>query len=297
VRRWAQVATFLAMTSICAVAGASEIDLACGRLGAEQADELRARVKLILRSAEEAPRSILVACDAGRAWVVWNAPPPELIDATGEGALVESLLDAIERRARGERPARPHPAKPRPRAIPTSPHETPTWEQPVKRPEPPPPLVESGGIGVALAAELLAGKLSPAVGPRLDIGVGWGPWSLQLMESARFARTDLGQSSLFYDLGAGVGWGAPFSRQHPVGAVVSGGSEWFNVKGHTVTTGFASLGARAALPVGALSLALGLEGRLRFAPQYVGEVIDIKVPRWSGLLFLEGVLLVEPAPR
>lgn len=297
VQRWARIATIFAMTSICAPARASDVDLACARLSPGQADELRARIKLILRSATDAPRSILVACDAQRAWVVWNAPPPELLETPGDGELVEALLDAIEKRAQRSPHAEAPAPKPRARPVPTSPHETPTWEQRVPPVEPPKPFVESGGMGLALAGELLRGPLGSALGPRLDIGVGWGPWSLQLTESARFARTDTGSSALLYDLGAGVGWGAPFSRKHPLGAALLGGSEWLHVHGHTVTTGFAALDLRAALPVGPLSIALGVEGRARFSPQSVSERESVEGPRWSGLLFLGGVLLVEPSSR
>jgi hypothetical protein len=92
----------------------------------------------------------------------------------------------------------------------------------------------------------------------------------------------------------GAGWGAPFSRPHAIGAALLLGNEWFNVNGHTVTTRFAELGLRAAVPAGPLSIALGVEGRYRFTPEYVGEKVDVQVPRWSGMLFLSGVLLVEP---
>jgi hypothetical protein len=278
---------------------AAEVAVACARLDAAETDEVRARVKLILRTASEPPRSLLLACDAERAWVVWNVPPAELLDAPQGVSLVESMLDAIERRARRVEPpvGPPPPRAPKPRRIPVSPHETPTWEAPVTPPASPRPLVESGGMGVGLAGELLGGRLPYALGPRLDIGVGWGAWSLQLTESARFARTKSDDSALLYDLGAGFGWGAPFSRRHLLGASLASGGEWFNVEGHTVTTGFSALGARAALPVGAFSISLGLEGRLRWSPQHVGETVDVRVPRWSGLLVLEGVLLVEPPAR
>lgn len=293
-RGWATVATILTMTSICA---ATEIDVACERLSAEQADELRARIELLLRARDVLPQTILVACDAKRAWVVWNAPPAELLEVTDEGAMVEALIDAIERRATRVSGAPSEASRPANRPAPTSPHESPTWAARAPIEEGPRALVESGGIGLGLVTEILAKPLGPALGPRLDIGVGWGPWSLQLTESARFARSVGHGSALFYDLGAGFGWGAPFSRTQAFGAAVIVGGEWFNVEGHTVTTGFASLGTRGAIEAGPLSIALGLDGRLRFVPQYVGERVDVRVPRWSGLVFLEGVLLVEPAGR
>ena len=293
-RGWATVATILTMTGIC---GAAEIDVACERLSTEQADELRARAELLLRTRDDPPRAILVACDATRAWVVWNAPPAEVLDVAGEGSIVEALIDAIEGRA--ARVSSTAPTTPRSATRPTqaSPHESPTWEARAPIQHGATPGVEGGGSGRGLVTEAFAKPLGPALGPRLDIGVGWGPWSLQLSESARFARTTRASSALFYDVGAGIGWGAPFSRARFFGAAVVAGGEWFNVEGHTVTTGFASLGARGALEAGPLSVALGLEGRLRFTPQYVGERVDVRVPRWSGLLFLEGVLLVEPARR
>lgn len=288
---WALLGVGLAAAS----ARAAEIDVACPRLDAEHADELRARVKLVLRSSAESPKSILVACNDSRAWVVWNGPPAEFLDVPADTELVEALLDAIDRRARGKPVARKSP-KPRARRgpIPTSPHETPTWER-AEAPEPPPkPLVESGGIGLALVSELLGAPLEPTLGPRLDIGVGWGPWSLQLAESARFGNTKSGEATLFYDLGAGFGWGAPFSRRYLFGAVLFGGSEWFNVESHTTVTGFGTLGLRAAVPMGAFSLAFGLDGRYRFSPQHVGDRVDVATPHFSGLVFVEGLLLVEP---
>jgi len=60
----------LALTSFARLAAATEIDVDCTRLGPKQTDEMRARAKLILRSADPPPRSLLVACDAARAWIV-----------------------------------------------------------------------------------------------------------------------------------------------------------------------------------------------------------------------------------
>lgn len=285
------------MTSICARARASEIWLSCARLEAEQTDELKARAKLLLRSSAGAPSSILVACDEKRSWVVWNGPPAEVLDVRSEGDLVEALLDAIDKRVRASTaaPSASAPTSPRTKTAPPSPHETPTWEmRDAAQVREPGPLVESGGLGVGLIGESPTARLGPALGPRLDVGVGWGPWSLQLTESARFANTRGGDSAFLYDVGGGVGWGAPFSRQHPIGAALTAGNEWFNVRSNTLASGFIAFGLRGAAPVGPLAIALGIEGRFRFASRRFNDA-DVQIPRWSGLLFLEGVLLVEPA--
>jgi hypothetical protein len=294
----------LALTSLTRLAAATEIDVDCVRLTQKQTDEMRARAKLILRSAETPPRSLLVACDAERAWIVWDGPPLELLQVKQSDDVVESTLDALDSRLRSgpkpatDSPSQPSPEQPHPLPKPT-PNETPTfgavWREPT---EPRPiPVRNIGGLGVGLAVEYLPKPINPAVGPRLDIGVGWNQFSLSLAESARFGAVDGGDRTFFYDLSAGVGWGAPFATELAVGVLLSSGVEWFNVGSHTVTTGITSLGLRGTLPIGALAITAGVEGRLRFSPQYIGDTVDVHMPRFSALFLLEGVLLVEPAGR
>lgn len=290
------IATFLVASGICASAQAAEIDMDCPRLDAKAKDELSARVRLALRSAEFPPRSLLVACDAERAWIVWDGPPLELLQVDNDGSLVERALDTIERRLR-EGPARPAP-KPRPK--PKKParwgHDEPTFEKPAPRPVEPSPRHEhaTGGLGLGMSGEYLKEPLQSCYGPRLDVGVGWRAFSFQLSESARFGRTVRDDSTFFYDISFGAGWGAPFARELPVGAIVSTGVEWFNVASHTVSSGIASVGLRGALPFGPLALSIGVDGRFRFASQYVGETVDVSTQRFSVLGLVEGVLLVDP---
>ena len=290
------IATILVASSICAPAWAAEIDFDCARLDAKAKDELSARVRLALRSAEFPPRSLLVACDAERAWIVWDGPPLELLQVDPDGSLVERALDTIEKRLR-EGPARPS-SKPRGDAHGSVRwgHDEPTWEKPASRASEPSPRHEhaTGGLGVGMSGEYSAKPLRPSVGPRLDVGVGWRNFSFQLGESARFGKSAGGDSTFFYDISFGGGWGAPFARELPVGAVLSMGVEWFNVASHTVSSGIGSLGLRAALPVGPLSLCIGVDGRFRFKSQYIGETVDVLVPRFSVLGLVEGVLLVDP---
>jgi hypothetical protein len=79
--------------------------------------------------------------------------------------------------------------------------------------------------------------------------------------------------------------------------VLSSGVEWFNVGAHTSTTGISTLGLRGAIGIGALSIMLGVDGRLRYAPQFFGETVSIRLPRFSVMTVLEGVLLVQPPAR
>lgn len=293
----------LTVLSVTAVARATEIDVECPRLDAKGADEVRARAKLVLRSAEHSPRSLLVACDAERAWLVWDGPPLELLQVPEGESVVEATLDALDARLRkGPKqatPSEPASPKPEPRALPSpTPAETPTWGARTKPPPDPSRSVRTiGGLGVGLSSEVLLAPLSPTVGPRLDVGVGWSQFSLALAESARFGTVRDGERAFFYDLTAGVGFGAPYTTDLRVGAVLTSGVEWFNVANHTVTTGVANLGLRGYLPTGPMGIGLGVDGRLRFSPQYIGETVDARMPRFSVLFLLEGVLLVEPVGR
>ena len=232
------IATVL-VASLPATARAAEIDLDCARLDVKAADELSARLRLALRSAAAPPRSLLVACDTERAWIVWDGPPLELLQVDSDGNLVERALDTVEKRLR-DGPARATPKRTtRPGRTPRWSHEEPTWEKGPARLAEPSLRNEhaTGGLGVGMAGELFDEPLGPTLGPRLDVGVGWRKWSFQLGESARFGRTSRGDSTFFYDITFGAGWGAPFAWDVPVGATLSTGVEWFNVSSHTVSTG------------------------------------------------------------
>jgi len=291
------------------VARATEIDVDCPRLDARGADEVRARAKLVLRATDTPPRSLLIACDVERAWIVWDGPPLELLQVPTRDNVVEATLDALDARLRkgptpaasaaasvGEQPSTP-PVAPRTPA-PTA-HETPTFGPRTRDPVEPRPVAARpiGGLGLGVAAEYFTSPMTPAAGPRLDIGVGWNELSLALFESARFGSVREEGRTFFYDVAAGVGWGAPYAHDMPLGAVLASGVEWFNIGSHTATTGISTLGLRGAIEIGALSLMLGVDGRFRYAPQYFGETVDVRLPRFSVMTVVEGVLLVQPPSR
>jgi hypothetical protein len=296
VRALPGIVTFLVTTGLCASALAVEVDVDCARLDAKQTEELRARARLALRAAQKPPRSLLLACDEERAWVVWDGPPLELVKVVSEGTLLEAALDTIETRARQTPPALPTPsapATPRPQPPPPA-REVPIFEPPPKRPPPERPVPGSGGAALGIVTEIPSGQMSAAAGPRLDMGVGWGPIYVLLNEQGRFGSAHGNYAVFLFDFGGGIGYGAPLVAGHLLGASLTGGLEYFSVVSTTRTSGVATLSLRAALPAGPISLAAGVDGRLRFAPQFVGEKVDVQLPRWTGMFVLEAALQVEP---
>ena len=267
------------------------------RLDAKQSEELRARVRLALRTAGRAPRSLLVACDEERAWVVWDGPPLELLPVKGDANLVEATLDTLEIRAREGPPSRatdtaPEGTGPKPPATPSPAREVPIFVHMPPAPQPERP-VAAGGAGVGFSFEYLGSNLDPASGPRLDLGVGWGPWYVTLGESARFTSKS-GEGLMLFDLGGGFGYGAPFTPGRLLGASLTSGMEWFSIGSHSESTGIATLSLRLAPELDSFAIAVGVDARVRFNPEYIGQTVDAAPPRWSGLLVIEGVLWAEP---
>lgn len=287
--RWAPVAAvFLGLTAIATRAGAVSIEIDCDRLSDKSAEELSARARLTVRAAKKLPKSLLFACDVDHAELVWNGPPLELIRVKNEGNLLELFLDALELRTRGAlKPKKSRVPKP-------TPGEVPTWERDAPAAPKPTPSLPNGGFGVGVVNEFTGKEATtPLLGPRLDVALGKNPFALTLGESARFGKARGRFDTFLFDLNAGVAWGAPFNRGYPVGAVMGVGVEWFSVNSSTQSSGTANLGLRGAITLAPFALWLGVDGHTRFSPQYVGEEVDIGLPRYSVLASIGVVLLVE----
>jgi hypothetical protein len=284
VRRFAALGVLLAAGAVCERAEATELTVACTRLEPDAAEELRARLRLTLREHSHPPTALIVACDSERAWVIWKGPPLEMLPVSSDGEVREAVLDVVELRLR--EPAEPTPRKP-------SPNEVPSWERPEPPPPPSRPAAPTGGLGTGLVVEPLGAPFGTVVGPRLDIGIGWAPFTLVAWESPRFGQRALGDDTFFFSLEGGVAWGAPYVRSYLIGAALTGGAEWFSVAGSTHLSGAATLGLRGALPVGPLWLWLGLDGRTRFSPATAQDASGGTLPRYSAALSLGLLLTVE----
>jgi len=287
VRCRARAAAFLGLLLITPRAWAVGIEVDCERLSDKDAEELSARARLTVREAKKLPKSMLFACDVDHAEVVWNGPPLELIRVKNEGNLLEGFLDALELRTRGH-------VKPKRSRVPTpTPGETPTWELEQPAPPRPTPAVPNGGFGVGVATELTKKNMTPMTGPRLDVALGKNPFALTLSESARFGKARDQFDTFLFDIGAGGAWGAPYNAGYPVGAALGLGLEWFSLNSSTQSSGTANLGLRGAVTLSPFSLWLGVDGRMRFSPQYIGEQVDIQLPRYTLMFSVGVVLLVE----
>jgi hypothetical protein len=286
VRRFAALGAFLAAGVVCDRADATELLVACTRLDEQAAEELSARLRLTLREHPRPPESIVVACDAERAWVIWQGPPLEMLPVSPDGEVREAVLDVVESRLRAL-PDEPRTAKP-------GPNEVPSFEQPAKPPPPPPPrrAAPTGGLGTGVMVESLGDPFGMPIGPRLDIGIGWAPFTFIAWESPRFGQNPVGDT-FFFSLETGLAWGAPYVRDYLIGAAATAGVEWFALSGDTQSTGAATLGIRAAVPVGPLWLWLGVDGRTRFAPPTARDDMGGALPRYSGAVTLGLMLTVE----
>ncbi len=286
--RWVLAAIFvLAAAPAARAQEAADIRVRCPDLAAAERDELAARLALALRAAgDDAPRSLLVACDEDGVSMGWDAPPLELMRVSRRFGTVEDVLDAVDARlARGRTPPPPEP--------PVVGYEPSRGHR----------VFRTGGLGIGGTLEPLPFGVS--AGPRWDVAVATGAFAINLGEAVRFGGVSGKPYSTFgFQLDFGLSWGAPFDPDAWFGARAGGGVEWFSVHDNDETIGtlthsapIFSLGPRVATEVGGLSLWFGVDGVLRPAPQTFGSPVDVALPRWSGTLSVGGVLLVDEIAR
>lgn len=188
-----------------APASAQPVVVTCERLEAEQAAELKARMRLALRSAPRGarPTSIRVECegDSGPARLVWEGAFREQLAIDQRDGLIEGALIALESRL-----AQPPSERP-----PEAPPEAPAAK--AKRPG------RAGGIGAGIRFEPIRGPIYH--GPRLDFGVPMGPVALIALASIRTAPKD----TVLAGGELGLGLGAPYFADWNLGLAATIGLE------------------------------------------------------------------------
>ena len=236
--------------------------------------------------------SIVIACDPTGTSLLWTDGTRTAVDV--RAGVVEGSLDAIESRLavrgrakkampstdRGEPVAAPAPAMGEGER-----ESAPVEGETSSRTD----LGLEGGVSVATTAEFWSGTASMGLGPRLDVGIGpRGPWVFIIAEGASFGLGSNGSSQIMlFDLQAGVAMGAPFKKRLGLGVVILGGGERLAAStsnGLWVWSATGSVGARASLPIGTLSMWLGLDGRFRSATLEAGGPSPVSVPQLSAMM-------------
>jgi hypothetical protein len=276
---------------------ATEVGVRCKRLTPEQRDELIARIRLSIHSAEPGsqPERVSVECSESEAQVLWEVPPTELLEVDEGTGLVEGVLDAVERRLASS----PVPRQARPARLPPP---TPAEQPDLTRPPRPPPVPASerrkhraGGLGMGAALEPMLESGQISFGPRLDIGVGIGPVVALATEGFRLAH-----SAFIFDVAIGGGWGAPFDPGRMFGVAALVGIEYFSMRRADVVstqaepTATFTLGPRVALPAGPGAVWFGVDGRYRATRLEGGDPVDVALPQFSVIVSLGAMLLADP---
>lgn len=288
-RRALTVALVGLAATLAGSAGAQTLRLGCERLDPERRDELRARMRLLLRSARRsAPSAVELRCDETTAWLVYEAGFRERIPVDEGNGLVEGALDALEARLARPQPRSPGPLRPR--------SDTSSWRAPRRDAAEAQEL--GGGAGLGLGVEP-----SPFCwGPRVDLGLPVGRLAVVATHSLRRAPGD----TLLVVGEAGLALGAPYATRWPVGVVATAGMEALSVASSVGgpagsrgerwdTTAVASLGLRGALRVDRTALWIGVDGRHRFHALSV-DVRGVELARTGVFLSIGALLGLELNP-
>jgi hypothetical protein len=267
-------------------AAAQPVVVTCERLEAEQASELKARMRLALRSAPRGarPLSIRVECDgdSGPARLIWEGAfrEPLRIDE-GEG-LIEGALLALEQRLAEPPTSRPERAPPGP-------------------PEKPEPPARAGGIGAGIRFEPIRGPVY--YGPRIDFGIPVGPVALIGLASIRTAPKD----TVLVGGELGLGLGAPYFADWNLGLAATMGLEALSAisasggpeSSRWDSAAVVSLGPRAAWTLDRTTFWAGIDWRPRLSTVSIDsprvELGNSSVGISLGLVF--GLDLADPRRR
>jgi hypothetical protein len=300
----------LAVASAARAQSAAELLIDCPELGRAQADEFRARARLLINSsrAPHQPGRVQLRCTTEGTELVLDQSDVAPVDR--RQGIVEGALDALEaalergsvranagqpssrvdvRRARGATPAHAEAPGDLPSGPPVE-NATHWRERSAGRVRP----WAIGGLGLGFELEPLPTPLDVGTGPRLDVALGAGRVALVASESLRLAVGREPDAKLL-DARAGVGFGAPFASGEHWGAVALVGLQWLVLPGRdqTLQTHTLGLALRSATELGPTNVWLGLDGLLRTSPQRSEQGTPIALPSASVVLCVGGFFVAR----
>ncbi len=301
----------------------SGVEVRCSRLDRSAAEELAARVHLLFAERELEPAGIELRCTATEAWVVWG---DERLAVERRAELSDAFLDAVDARlalAYRELPREessiPEGSASAPGAatgahledrtvtfsLPApTPAETPHFDRPLRLPPAskrwPELYRPEGGLSLGADIDSSHGELEPSWGPRLEVGLPVGMFTLMGAETARFGSSG---DRTTMNLGAelGVGFGAPYARGAPLGLALRAFSDWFigYTRDATIAQTFwapgVALGVRAALDAPIVPW-VGLDGRFRFEALDLGDAESQPLPQLTAMVTV-GFAYLADGPR
>ena len=307
---WAAL-SLLAASSAARAQSATELLVDCPALRPAQADEFRARARLLINSnrAGRRPLRVQLHCTAQSIRLLLDATgvvPVDRRQGIVEGAL-DALEAALERRStaanagqasshadtrRARHTAPPARAEPQRDVSSGSPEQSATRprERSAGRVRP----WAIGGLGLGLELEPLPAPLDFDMGPRLDVALGAGRVALVASEALRLAVGPEPGAKLL-DARAGVGYGAPFASGAHWGAIAQVGLQWLVLPGRdqTLQTHTLGLAVRSATELGPTNVWLGLDGMLRTSPQRSENGTLIALSSASLVLCVGGFFVAE----
>jgi hypothetical protein len=307
---WAAV-SLLAVSSAARAQPATELVIDCRELRPDQADELRARARLLIDASPTGrrPQRVQLSCTAQGLELLLDQT--DLVPVEGRQGIVEGALDALE--AALQRRSVPAKTDQQPSPVDAGPHHQtslPARARPGRAVSASPPVQRAqprrehaaegvrpwaiGGLGLGLNLEPLPEPLDSALGPRLDVALGAGRVALVASEALQIAVGPEPGAKLL-DAQAGVGYGAPFASGEHWGVVARVGLEWLVLPGRdqTLQTHTVGLALRSAMELGPTNAWLGLDGTLRTKPQRSEDRTLIALPAFSVALCVGVFFLAE----
>ncbi len=299
---------------------ALEITIRCPRLTNAQRDEVEARIRLLVGTAQHAPEKLAVVCDAKSAWVDWAG---EKLPVALRQPLTDEFLDVVEARLAAEPGPDPeHEQQPAKTADASASSSTWAGENAADPPASGAPATSTdsitardaeqqalrsekrgGGMALGVAFEPPAASIEPVAGPYIEFSLPLtspfilgSPLLFSGVQSGRFGSAGP-YSIMLLDFGAGFAVGAPLVPGARFGVVSRFEGEWLiaypdGTSARAVFAPTVTLGGRVAHEIGWAVLWTEVAGRARLGELELRGAESISAAPWA-VQFTVGVAFLD----